>query len=152
MLHSMAGKERNATTFDRPDGHVGRRIAVRRIHVDVFDVVKERVEARASEDPDADRLAGGRFGAQADFSFALLAADLEPFFPDRSPFEPDPASAFEPDASPFEPDPASPVESDPASPFEPISLLDPAFSAAEGSLFSPSPEVFPLDRVLESVE
>jgi hypothetical protein len=151
MLHSMAGKERNPATFDRPDGDVGGRIAVRRIHVDVFDVVKERVEARAPEDPDADRLAGRRSGAQADFSFALLAAELEPFFPDLSPFEPDPASPFEPDASPFEPDPASSVEPDPASPFEPVSLRGP-FSAAEGSLFSASPEAFALDRVLESVE
>jgi hypothetical protein len=152
MLHSMAGKERNAATFDRSDGDVGRRIAVRRINVDLFDVVKERVEARAPEDPDADRLAGGRCGAQADFSFALPGAELEPFLPDRSPVEPDPASPFEPCASPFEPDPASPVEPDPASTFEPASLRDPAFSAAEGSLFSPSPEAFPLDRLLESVE
>ena len=154
MLHPVAGEKRHPAAFDRPDGHVGRRIAVRRFHVDVFDIVQERVEPRASEDPDADRLAVGRCGAQADFSFAPRSAGAEPFFADPSPFEPDPASLVEPDPlSPFDPDPPpSPVEPDPDSSFEPDPLRDPVFSPEPVSLFSPSPEAFPLDRCLESVE
>jgi hypothetical protein len=124
--------------------------------VDVFDIVEEGVEPRAPEDADADLLAGGRCGAQADFSFAPRAAELfflesSPFEPDPSPFEPDPSS-FEPDPeSPDEPDPDSAFEPDPASLEEPEPLDDPVFWPAEVSLVSPSPEALPRDRDLESV-
>jgi hypothetical protein len=105
----------------------------------VFDVVEERVEPGASEDPDANLLPGSR-GAQADFSFALEPAAL---FGEGSPepeceSEPEP-ECEEPEDPSFDPVPTfEPFESD-----EPDSLPEPASVFAGAfwpSLFAPSPE------------
>jgi hypothetical protein len=145
MLHTMSGEERHSVPLDGSDGDRSGGLAVRGVDLDVFDVIEKGVKARAPEDPDADRLAAGGRGAQADFSFALRAA-LAPFFADRplpdSDSPPDRGSRFEPDSF-FEPD----------SLFEPEPPAEAVLSLDEVSLFSPSPEPWPLfDRaVLESV-
>jgi hypothetical protein len=48
---TVSRKERNRAPFDLADGDRTRRGAVRRIDLDLFDIVEERVETGASKDP-----------------------------------------------------------------------------------------------------
>ena len=140
VLHAVAGKEGHPSPLHRPDGDRPGRLAVRRVDLEVLDVVEERIEPRATEDSDADRFATGS-GAQADFSFVLPSPFGSLFFelsrrevdPVREPFSPvDPEPLLDPDP---------PLESDPF--VEPDPVVDPAFSEAVVSPFSPSPPFSP---------
>jgi len=140
VLHAVAGKEGHPSPLNRPDGDRTGRLTVRRVDLDVFDVVEERIEPRATEDSDADRFVTGS-GAQADFSFVLPSSFGSLFF-ELSRREVDPVPEL---VSPVDPDPlldpVPPFESDPF--LEPDPVVDPAFSEAAVAPFSPSPPFSP---------
>jgi hypothetical protein len=71
VLLPVAREERDVDAADVSDVERTRGVSVRRLHRDLLDVVEERVEAGAPEDPDAG-------GAQAERSLALADDGEEP--------------------------------------------------------------------------
>jgi hypothetical protein len=107
MLGPVPRDERDAPAVDLAEDRRGRRLAVRRVDLDRLGGLQERIEARATEDPD---LGGG----QDAFSPLDDAGELAPLdvvaseLPDEAP--PDEVSEDDPDelaASFFAPSPAA---------------------------------------------
>jgi hypothetical protein len=108
----VSRQERDPSPTDVADRDRGRRRPVRRVEVDLLDVVEERGEPGAAEDADLGR------GAQDD----------DPFFGD--------AAAFSPGGGDDDPDdPRSPEEDGPGDPSDPPGGLDdPSFLDVPASL------------------
>jgi hypothetical protein len=116
---AVSRQERDVDAADVADRERCRWLSVRRLDLDLLDIIEERVEPGAPEDPDAG-------GGQAERSLALVEA--EPLSPDDEVFaSPDPLDT----------ESELGLESD----FEPESdFLSPEDFSDSGRFFEPSPE------------
>jgi hypothetical protein len=115
MLHAVTRDERHPPVTDRPHRDRSGRLAVRRVDLDLADVLEERVEAGAAEDADANGVDPVAW-TQADFSFVPDDGSAGLFSPEPVPvgFSPEvelvPAPAVSFVAELFSPDGSSLLE------------------------------------------
>ena len=93
MVDAVSRQERDAHPIQRTDRQGSRRRAVRRVHDDLFDVVKERVEPRPAEDPDHEAafVPSDFFsaGLESDFSAGFDSAGFDSDFDSDEDFDSD---------------------------------------------------------------
>jgi len=130
VVHAVARDERHPPPADLPDGDGSRRRTVRRVDLELSDLVEEPVEPRPPDDADRGTVVV-EVGAQADFSFAP-SDEVDPDFDALA--SPDGFASPEGFTSPdgF----ASPDDEVPPEPPE---------AAASSADFDPAPD-FDLDR------